>query len=56
MFETNVKDNLNVNTITHWAAELQNKFKLSVFILFFSKMFERSVHLVNICAQLKCYT
>jgi hypothetical protein len=55
MLETNVKDNLNVNNITRWAAASQNKFKLSVFILFFSNVFERSVHLVNICAQRECY-
>jgi len=56
MLETNVKNNLNINNITRWAAPLQNKFKLGVLILFFSKMFERSVHLGNICAQGKCYT
>jgi hypothetical protein len=28
MLETNVKDNLNINYITRWAAASQNKFKL----------------------------
>jgi hypothetical protein len=35
MLENNVKDNLNINNIICWAAASQNKFKLSVFILFF---------------------
>ena len=56
MFETNIKDNMNINNITRWAAALQKKFTLSIFILFFRKCSTEVSHLVNISAQGKCYT